>query len=227
MVETVLRRSRRRAVERMAVAAAEYAALGWTVCQGAYPPRLHQHHGRPLHHRETLRACSCDRLGCPTPGAHPESPAWQVQATADPGIVGHWWMSQPRANVILVTGRVFDVLDIPADAGATALSLMQRSDVEPGPVAISSGNRALFFVATRGRPADEGEWWSCHLDCEPETVSEVAGLRWHCRSSYVLAPPSRDSSGLRSHWLCPPDGRPLPDALRLLGFLADACEGSA
>src|SRR5262249_58349033 len=38
MVEAVLRRGRRRAVERMAVAAAEYAALGWPVCLGAYPP---------------------------------------------------------------------------------------------------------------------------------------------------------------------------------------------
>lgn len=226
MVETVLRRSRRRAVERMAVAAAEYAALGWTVCPGAYPPRL-QHHGRPQHHRELLRACSCDRLGCPAPGAHPVSPAWQVEATADTDVVGHWWLTQPRANVILVTGREFDVLDVPADAGATALGLMQRSEIEPGPVAISTGDRALFFVATRGRPADEGEWWSCHLDCEPEASAEVSGLRWHCRSSYVLAPPSLDGSGQRAHWLLPPDGRPLPDALRLLGCLADACEGSA
>jgi hypothetical protein len=221
MVETVLRRSRRRAVERMAVAAAEYAAMGWTVCAGTYPPRLLQHQ------RELQRSCSCDRLGCPAPGAHPVSPAWKVQATADPAVVGHWWMAQPRANVILVTGRSFDVLDVPARAGAAALALMERSALEPGPVAISTGNRALFFVATRGRPADEDEWWSCHLDSEPEDVSEVAGLRWHCRASYVLAPPSMDGSGLRAHWLRPPEGRPLPDALRLLGFLADACEGSS
>lgn len=229
MVETVLRRSRRRAVERMAVAAAEYAAMGWPVCAGAYPPRL-LHHGRPQSHRELhreLRACSCDRIGCPAPGAHPVSPAWQVQATADPAVAGQRWTSQPRANVILVTGRVFDVLDVPAQAGAAALALMERSAVEPGPVAIGTGSRALFFVATRGRPADEVEWWSCGLDCEPETLSEVAGLRWHCRDSYVLAPPSMDGSGERAHWLRPPDGRPLPDALRLLEFLADACEGQS
>jgi hypothetical protein len=227
MVETVLRRSRRRAVERMAVAAAEYAAMGWPVCVGAYPPALHQHH-RPFQHpAELLRACSCDRVGCPAPGAHPISAAWQVQASADPAIVMHWWLAQPAANVILPTGRVFDVLDVPAGAGAAALALMERSAVQPGPVAISTGSRALFFVASRGRPADEDEWWSCHLDCEPETVSDVAGLRWHCRDSYVLAPPSTDSTALRAHWLRPPDGRPLPDGLRLLGFLADACEGAA
>jgi len=29
-------------------------------------------------------SCSCDRLGCPTPAAHPLSRAWQVEASADP-----------------------------------------------------------------------------------------------------------------------------------------------
>jgi Bifunctional DNA primase/polymerase, N-terminal len=217
MVEAVLRRGRRRAVERMAVAAAEYAALGWPVCPGAYPP------DRP-HHGEAPRACSCDRIGCPAPGAHPMSPAWQVQATADPGLVETWWTARPRANVILVTGRAFDVLDVPATAGTAALAMMDRSAVRPGPVAISAGNRAHFFVATRGAPADEDEWWSCHLDCEPEVDFQVAALRWHCRDSYVLAPPSRDGNALKAHWLRPPDNRPLPDGLRLLGFLADACE---
>jgi hypothetical protein len=220
MVEAVLRRGRRRAVERMAVAAAEYAALGWPVCPGAYPP------DRP-HHGEAPRACSCDRIGCPAPGAHPMSPAWQVQATADPALVGRWWTARPRANVILVTGRTFDVLDVPAAAGTAALDMMDRSSVRPGPVAISAGNRALFLVATRGTPADEDEWWSCHLDCEPEVDFQVAGLRWHCRDSYVLAPPSRDGNAVKAHWLRPPDGQPLPDGLRLLGFLADACEEMA
>ena len=51
----------------------------------------------------------------------------------------------------------------------------------------------LFFVVTRGSPADEDEWWSSGLDCEPESV--IPGLRWHCRDSYVLAPPSACASG--------------------------------
>ena len=246
MVETVLRRSQRRAVGRMAAAVAEYAEMGWPVCLGAFPPSRPGRAGlpgrtgsragrtarpglasRPERHDEMLRACSCDRVGCPAPGAHPVSPAWQSQATADPVLVGNWWMAQPEANVILVTGRVFDVLDIPANAGAVALAVMERAAVRPGPVAISAGNRALFFVATRGTPADEDEWWSCNLDCEPEMNPDVAGLRWHCRNSYVLAPPSRDGNLVKAHWLRPPDGGPLPDGLRLLGFLADACEGTA
>src|ERR1700684_3683004 len=37
------------------------------------------------------RACSCDRVGGPAPGAHPLSPVWKLQATVDPAVIGHWW----------------------------------------------------------------------------------------------------------------------------------------
>jgi hypothetical protein len=220
MVDTMLRRGRRRAVERMAVAAVGYAAMGWPVCAGAHPPGRARGAG-------TGRACSCDRMGCPAPGAHPMSAAWQVEATADPAAVSGLWAAQPEANVILATGRVFDVLDVPEEVGTAALDLMRESGARPGPVAVSAGNRALFFVRTRGAPADEDEWWSCHLDCEPETVTEVTGLRWHCRDSYVLAPPSRYGAAGTARWLRRPADHPLPDGLRLLEFLADACEGAA
>jgi Bifunctional DNA primase/polymerase, N-terminal len=215
MGEAVLRHRRRRAVGRTAAAATEYAAMGWPVCAGAYPPKSA---------RGSWRACSCDRIGCPAPGAHPVSPAWQLQASADPDMVGSWWLTQPEANVILATGRVFDVLDVPARAGLTAIAHMQRSDVTPGPVAISAGDRALFFVATRGAPDTEDEWWSCHLDCEPETIEQVTGLRWHCRNSFVLAPPSLLPDGQHARWLRGPGAGAPPDGLRLLEFLADACE---
>jgi Bifunctional DNA primase/polymerase, N-terminal len=219
MVEAVLRaRGRRKAHERTALAATRYAARGWPVCCGAYPP---DGQSQP---RASGRACSCDRIGCPAPGAHPVSPTWQRQATADVAIVGHWWTLLPQANIILVTGRTFDVLDVPAAGGLVALAQMERSGTEPGPVAISAQDRALFFVATRAAIADEDEWWSCHLDCEPDTIPEITGLRWHCKDSYVLAPPSRLGNGLTARWIHETTTEPLPDALRLLEYLADACE---
>jgi len=58
-------------------------------------------------------------------------------------------------------------------------------------------------------------------------VDQVAGLRWHCLDSYVLAPPSRFGSGVVSRWISEPADEPLPDGLPLLEFLADACEGTA
>ena len=221
MVDVTLRRNRRArrkeqtAREQMASAARQYAALGWPVCQGAYPP------GGSAGVLASGRACSCDRIGCPAPGAHPVSAAWQLQASTDPADVSQSWTAVPEANVILATGRVFDVLDIPAAAGMAALGQMEATGTEPGPVAVSAGDRALFFVASRAAHTTQDEWWSCDLDCAPDDMEQPGGLRWHCRSSYVLAPPSRFGPGRAARWIREPDGRPLPDAVRLLEHLAE------
>jgi hypothetical protein len=145
-----------------------------------------------------------------------------MQATVDLDVIESCWRTRPEANVMLVTGRVFDVLDVPADAGSSALERMEAAGAAAGPVACLGPDRMLFFVMTRGSPADEDEWWSCGLDCEPESVTE--GLRWHCRDSYVLAPPSVYGAGLAARWLRSPQQHQLPDALRLLEHLVDACE---
>jgi Bifunctional DNA primase/polymerase, N-terminal len=229
----MLRRGRRRATGRAAAVAVDYAAAGWPVCLGTHlrgeQPR-HPLQGALPRGRvhDPGRACSCDRIGCPAPGAHPISPAWQIEASSDPGAAGRRWGERPEANIILVTGRVFDVLDVPAPAGEAALAGMERAGVQVGPVALSpqappTDDRALFFVATRGAPVDEDEWWSCHLDSEPDDFAPVAGLRWHTRGSFVVAPPSRYGGGT-AHWIREPGEHPLPDALRLLEFLADACD---
>lgn len=198
----------------MALAAMRYAAMGWPVTPGASLPQRAQ--------RE--RACSCDRVGCPAPGAHPLSQTWQLQATSDPEQVAKIWKATPGANVILVTGRVFDVLDVPAQVGTAALARMERARLRPGPVAISAGNRVLFFVLTRGAPADEDEWWSCGLDASPDPSMQAEAVRWHCRDSYVLAPPSRFGRDQDVRWVRAPSSRSLPDGLRLLEYLVDACE---
>ncbi|HET9969066.1 MAG TPA: bifunctional DNA primase/polymerase [Streptosporangiaceae bacterium] len=212
-------RVRGRAAERQQPAgatAAGYASMGWPVCLGAHTYRGTRGAVEPG------RACSCDRVGCPAPGAHPVSPAWQLQATVDLNVIQTRWETRPEASVILVTGRVFDVLDVPAVAGAAALAQLEAAGVPVGPVAVLGHDRILFFVITRGSPADEDEWWSCGLDSEPE--GDVTGLRWHCRDSYVLAPPSRLADGQEARWLRSPHEYPLPDALRLLEYLVDACE---
>ena len=220
MVDVVKRRSRRKSAMRgdrrdpLGRAATNYAALGWPVCVGAH---------LPANGLKTGRACSCDRVGCPAPGAHPVSPAWQMQATVDTRLIGQWWAGRPEASVILVTGRVFDVLDVPAVVGSAALARIEETGIAAGPVA-AAGGRTLFFVTTRGAPVDEDEWWSCRLDCEPESITGRGSLRWHCRDSYVLAPPSAGGTGGPARWVRDPADHSLPDALRLLEFLVDACE---
>lgn len=167
--------------------------------------------------------CSCDRIGCPAPGMHPVSFAWQTQATTDPEQVRHWLRTQPQANFVTPTGRAHDVLDVPAAAGEAALRQLEGRGL--GPVAFRPPDRYLFFTATRA-PLDEDEWWPCALDCNPETPEEHPGLRWHCRGSYVPLPPSLHPSGTAVSWLRGPE-EPLPDPLPLLEVLADACEAVA
>jgi hypothetical protein len=206
--------------------------------------------------------CSCVRIGCPTPGRHPVSFAWQTQATTDRTQVERWLRAEPEANFITATGRTHDVLDVPAEAGYTALARLEEREregreggadrgldpgrdpdvdrdrdlerdraadpgAEPllGPVALLGGDRMLFFTKTRGTPEDEDEWWPCELDSHPETMEEHPGLRWHCRGSYVLLPPSRlpdTAEGVT--WLrAPHPGDPLPEPLVILETLTDAC----
>lgn len=177
----------------------------------------------PAAHPEGF-GCSCDRIGCPSPGQHPLSMAWQTQASTDPHTVAAWLNSQPLANFVTATGIDHDVLDVPAEAGHLALERLTADAAAFGPVALLGDTRMLFFTATRGTPADEDEWWPCALDCHPETADEHPGIRWHCRGSYVLLPPARLASGGAVGWL-PGHGPdlPLPDPLLVLDILSDAC----
>ncbi|MEV6393785.1 bifunctional DNA primase/polymerase [Streptomyces sp. NPDC051907] len=166
--------------------------------------------------------CSCERVGCPTPARHPVSFAWQTQSTTDRAQIQRWASGQPQANFITATGMVHDVLDVPVDAGRSALARLLEQGIDVGPVAESGGDRMLFFTATRGTPEDEDEWWPCELDCHPETMDEHPGLRWHCRGSYVLVPPARLPDDLGVSWVRGLE-HPLPDPLTLLETLTDAC----
>ena len=169
--------------------------------------------------------CSCDRIGCPTPGRHPVSFAWSTQATTEIEQVVRLLRAHPEANFVTATGINHDVLDVPAEAGRSALDRLEAEGIDVGPVAESGSGRdarVLFFTATRGTPDDEDEWWPCQLDCHPETMDEHPGLRWHCRGSYVLVPPARLPAGETVDWLRGPE-HPLPDPLTLLEALTDAC----
>jgi hypothetical protein len=182
------------------------AAAGFPLAQAAHPAGY---------------GCSCDRVGCPTPGRHPVSFAWQSQATTDSVQIGRLLRGDPQANFVTATGINHDVLDVPVDAGRSALERLEASGVEVGPVAECGPVRMLFFTSTRGTP-DEDEWWPCELDCHPETMDEHPGLRWHCRGSYVLVPPAKLPVEQQVSWVRGPE-RPLPDPLTLLEALTDAC----
>ena len=165
--------------------------------------------------------CSCERIGCPAPAQHPLSFAWQSMATVDADQVARCLAADPEANAVTATGRAHDVLDVPAEAGRLALERMEELDIAAGPVAAVGEDRFFFFTTTRST-LDEDEWWTSELDTNPEDQAEHPGIRWHTRGSYVLVPPSRLTDGSAVTWVRTPD-HPLPDPLRVLDLLADAC----
>src|SRR5215475_6034225 len=62
------------------------------------------------------------------PGCQPRT------VSSRPGVVARWWSTAPRSSILLVTGRIFDVLDVPASAGSAALARLSQAGIRPGPV---------------------------------------------------------------------------------------------
>ncbi|CAO0833305.1 hypothetical protein SMICM17S_01642 [Streptomyces microflavus] len=122
--------------EQLLDAAVRYAEeRHWDVFPGTW---LEAVEGREL--------CSCGEAACPLPGAHADRPDWAGQATGSGAAARRMWSKQPRASVLLPTGRTFDALDVPESAGFLALARMERMDLTLGPVTCTPDRRMLFFV---------------------------------------------------------------------------------
>jgi hypothetical protein len=129
------------------------------------------------------------------------------------------WQRQPRASLLLPTGRTFDVIDVSESAGLHALARMERMELPLGPVISTPARRMAFFVLP-GAGAKVPEllrrlgWTSPSLDLV------VRG-----EGDWVVAPPSRMGSGGRALWARQPTAvnRWLPDAEEILSPLAYAC----
>ncbi|MDQ0992271.1 SCO3374 family protein [Streptomyces sp. V3I7] len=137
--------------------------------------------------------------------AGPGGPGGQDGAAGPVGTVGrirHWyenelgWATVPGEPVRLVTGVRFDVLEVPAEAGAVAL----RHLAAASPVALR-GDRMLLLVAAGSAEELPGlldwlEWGPLALD-----------LAAHGADGCVEAPwpgPSRPAQGA-AVWLRPPE----------------------
>ena len=174
-------------------AAEAYAALGYPVV--------------PVHAVRPGGGCTCRRgTRCADPGKHPCLAGWPSAASTSPAEVRRWWQRWPQANVGLVTGTRFDVLDLDGPEGVEALraALSQRHPAEhPGPVARTGG----------------GGW---HLLYTPtglgNRVGVLPGVDWRGRGGLVVAPPSVHPSGRAYRWLRPLAAElpAVPDGLRRL-----------
>jgi hypothetical protein len=157
-------------------AAQVYAALGFAVV--------------PMHAARPGGGCTCPDPDCSDPGKHPRLRGWKRLAAADPAVVGGWWRRWPDANLGLVTGRRFDVLDLDGAQGEEALrAVLSIAPWEhPGPVArTGSGGWHLLYA-----PSGLGN-----------RVRLLPGLDWRGRNGLIVAPPSRHACGGRYAWARP------------------------
>jgi hypothetical protein len=166
-----------------------------------------------------VERCSCGAPGCPTPGAHPARADWATQATGSAVVARRLWSKQPRASILLPTGRTFDALDVPETAGCLALARMERMGVPLGPIASTPNRRMLFFVAP-GAAAKVPE-----LVRKMGWPPSVLGLVARGEGGYVAAPPTRFGSHGSVQWARQPTAanRWLPDVEELISPLAYAC----
>jgi hypothetical protein len=209
-----MRRSGRRSPVGMAVA--EYTGLwGWDVMPGAIIRRaLGQ--ARP--------GCSCGGADCRAPGDHPLDPGLVIPAgTPLEAALDAWadvWAHTPGATMLLPTGRCFDVIDVPAAAGRSALLRLERMGLPLGPVARAPHGRAWFLVAPGAAAALPELLYRTGWD------GAALDLRGLGPGGHITAPPSDHAGHGAVRWLRPPDletAAAPPQARLLLGTLAYVC----
>jgi len=170
-----------------------------------------------------IARCSCGDPVCAKPGAHPTRADWPGQASGSAVAVRRMWRNEPRASVLLPTGRTFDIIEVPEVAGCLALARMERMELPLGPVLSTPTRRLAFFVlpgATTKVPSllRRLGWMPSALD-----------LTVRSEGDYVVAPPTRMAAvgcvpGCVQWARQPTDmNRWLPDAEELLNPIAYAC----
>ncbi|MEV5282127.1 bifunctional DNA primase/polymerase [Streptomyces sp. NPDC051994] len=175
--------------------------------------------GTSLEADEGVERCSCGDTACPKPGAHPARPDWATQATGSGVAARRLWSKQPRASILLPTGRTFDAIDVPESAGFLALARMERMELTLGPVTCTPDRRMLFFVLP-GAGAKVPDLVR-KLGWTPAAIDLVT----RGEGDYVAAPPTRVGGHGAVQWARRPTpaNRWLPDAEELISPLAYAC----
>jgi Bifunctional DNA primase/polymerase, N-terminal len=147
--------------------------------------------------------CSCRDLGCGQVAKHPLGaliPHGLLEATTNRARVLAWWTRYPQANIGLVCGQRFDVLDLDGPDALAAL----RTYADRRGVALPVGGP----VARTGRQV--AGW---HYYLAPAGLARRSGVLdrvdYQGRGAYVVAPPSRHASGHPYRWVRGLD-HPLP-----------------
>jgi hypothetical protein len=176
------------------------AALAYATAGMAVLP-LHQ----PITQSDGRTGCSCPDAKCRSIGKHPRTAHGLHDATADLARVAAWWRRWPQANIGLVTGVRFDVLDVDGPAGLQALQRLAGGLRLSGPLVRTGGGGWHHYLAPLG----------CG---NAQPIRGLERVDWRGRGGYVVAPPSPHASGAHYRWLRPLTGGlpQVPAALREL-----------
>ncbi|MEV5678582.1 MULTISPECIES: bifunctional DNA primase/polymerase [unclassified Streptomyces] len=166
------------------------------------------------------RGCACPDPECAVPGAHPFDPGL-LAATTDERMVRWWWANRPTAPVLLATGgRAPCAVSLPAVAGASALTALDRLGLRLGPVVATPTRWSLlvapYTLERLGELLHAKDW-------------VPSSLRFHGEGGYLLLPPSEAGTG-QAHWERVPgpgSAAPwLPDVEAVLDALVEASTGA-
>lgn len=162
--------------------ALKYAAMGWYVF--------------PCHSIiETVSGltCTCNNIGCSSPGKHPCTPNGLTNATTNPEWIKAWWRKWPWANVAILTGPPSGIiaLDIdPKSNGDNSLDdLTDKYGPLPHTVTAITGSGGQHYLFQ-------------HLGFRiKNSSSEIApGIDIKGDRGYIIATPSHHISGNCYEW---------------------------
>jgi hypothetical protein len=145
----------------------------------------------PVHTPAADGACSCGRRDCDRAGKHPRLRHGLSAASTDPRLIEMWWARWPDANIGLRTGIVMDVADVDSVPGWHGLRHLLGGAMPAGPQVRTGGGGWHFWFTPTGYG---------------NRVGLLPGLDWRGALGYVIAPPSRHSSGADYTWLRRPGG---------------------
>lgn len=150
-------------------------------------------------------AAAYGRLGWPVlplipDRKQPASDHGLIDATTDPLIIHEWWNRNPAYNIGLLTGVVFDALDLDGEDGVRSLFQWLPDYKHSGPIqSTGHGYHMLYQKTGSGNHARMGE----------------KRIDWRGTRGYIAASPSVHPDGHRYRWIrdgeipkAPPELRP-------------------
>jgi len=121
-------------------------------------------------------------------------------ATTDAEVIRKWWGAEPLANIGLVTGLAFDVLDVDGPEALDALEAVG------GPAEMYEVDGLMICdTNVEGPTVSTPRGWHCYVKPTGRgntvKLGGLPGVDWRGRGGYVIAPPSVKADGGTWRWI--------------------------